>query len=161
MKSSFGTSLLILGLAVGLGLSGCSKNDEKAADGTERVKLKELRGLSARVPTKTRISKNAVGIGVMLKGETVSMTVGPEVDIDAKTLEDAKKNAASYKPKSLSGEELSDGYILTYESADDSGTIYWLVGRRVIDGSAYTCGVRSTKKEHQQTAITICKSLRS
>ena len=136
---------------------GCPK---KEPDGQNTLTLQGLPGLTVQAPAETKVSKNAVGIGVMLKGPGVSMTIGTQLDVDAKTLEEAKKNAESYSPADMSDEQLSDGYILTYTSKGDMGTNYWLVGRRKIGDTAYSCGVSSPKKEHQQSAIAICKSLK-
>ena len=153
------TSMVALVLIGALG-AGCSKDGSShAADGTTTLTLEDLRRLQVRVPKDTKVSKNAVGIGVMLKGPKVSMTIGPEVDVDAADLEGAKKNARSYSPSDVEGEALKDGYILTYTNKGSMGTNYWLVGRRTIDGTAYTCGVSSPKEVHQKTAIAICKSL--
>lgn len=149
---------VIVGVAtLGLVSSACSKGAQQ--DGTVRLELEGLPDLEARVPSGTTMSKNAVGIGVMLKGPGVSMTIGPALEVDAASLEDAKHNAQSYAPEDVEGQTLSDGYILTYESTGSTGTNYWLVGRRTFADAAYTCGVSSPKKEHQQSAIAICKSL--
>ncbi len=143
---------------VALGLAGpaCSKSEQ---DGVVKVDLEGLSGLEAWVPPGTRVNRNAVGIGVMLKGSGVSMTIGPALEIDAPSLEEAKHNAKSYSAESVEGETLPDGYILTYENAGSMGVNYWLVGRRELAGVAYSCGVRSPKKEHQRSGVAICKSL--
>ncbi|MBT8495888.1 MAG: hypothetical protein KJO07_22785 [Deltaproteobacteria bacterium] len=146
--------------AFGLASPGCSNDrDGEASYGKVTLALEDVPGVEARVPAATKVSKNAVGLGVMLKGPGVSMTIGPAVDVDAATLEDAKKNAQSFSPTEIEGEELADGYILTYRNEGSMGKNYWLVGRRKIGGAAYSCGVSSPKKSHQQSAIAICKSL--
>ena len=143
--------------ALGLAAPACSTN--AAGDGTVKQELDGLPGVEVRIPEGTRVSKNAVGFGVMLKGPGVSMTIGAALDVDATTLEEAKENAQSYSPTNLEGETLPDGYLLTYENQGSMGTTYWLVGRRRLGNVAYSCGVRSPKKDHQQSAIAICKSL--
>ena len=155
MKSTIAMAGL---LALGFTSIGCAKKADN--DGTKTVALEGLPKLTARVPIGTEVSKNAVGIGVMLKGPGVSMTIGPDLEVDAASLEAATKNAESYSPTNLASETLDDGYILTYESDSDMGTNYWLVGRRQFSDAAYSCGVSSPKKDHQQSAIEICKSLR-
>lgn len=144
---------------VALGLVGlaCSKTSE---DGSVTVELEGLPDLQAQVPAETRVADNAMDLGVMLKGPGVSMTISPFRAVDASTLDEAKKNAEAFSPKNLEGETLPDGFILTYESNGKTGATYWLVGRREIEGVAYSCGVRSPKKAHQQSAIAICKSLK-
>ena len=139
-----------------LGLA-CSKGER---DGQVTLALEGMAGLEVRAPTGTKVSKNAVGLGVMLKGPGVSMTIGSQIDVDAKTLDEAEKNAKAYAPSEVKGERLPDGYILTYTNQGSVGANYWLVGRRLIDGTAYSCGVSSPKKEHQQSGIAICKSLK-
>ena len=134
----------------------CSKEGE---DGSVTMALDGLSELEARVPAETRVAKNAVGVGVMLKGPGVSMTIGPFRDGDPATLDAAKENAEAYSPVNVEEEKLADGYILTYENEGSMGTNYWLVGRREIEDVAYVCGVRSPQKAHQQSAIAICKSL--
>lgn len=141
--------------ACGLFGLACSKEREGVT-----VTLDGLPGLEADVPAGTRVAKAALGTGVMLKGPGVSMTIGPFRDVDASNLGEAKKNAEAFAPKNVEGEKLSDGYILTYENEGSMGTNYWLVGRRKIEDAAYSCGVRSPEKAHQQNAIAICKSLR-
>jgi hypothetical protein len=143
--------------AFGFAGPACSKRSD---DGTTTVALEGLPDLEAQVPAETRVAKDAMGIGVMLKGPGVSMTISPsQRDVDPSNLAEAKKNAEAYSPKAMKEEQLSDGYILTYESQGSTGTNYWLVGRRKIEGISYSCGVRSPKKEHQQSAVAICKSL--
>ena len=142
---------------VALGLVGaCSKGEP---GGPVTLSLQGLPGLKVQAPSGTEARENALGIGVMLTGPDVSMTIGPAVTDDAESLEDAKKNAEAYSPTNVDGEALTDGYVLTYESETDIGTNYWLVGRREFPGAAYSCGVSSPKKAHQQSAIAICKSL--
>lgn len=137
--------------------SACSKRGE---EGTMTVALDGLPDLEARVPAETRVTRNAAGAGVMLKGPGVSMTIATaQRGVDPADVAEAKKNAENYAPRATKEEDLSDGFILTYESKGSTGTNYWLVGRREIEGVSYACGVRSPKKEHQQTAVTICKSL--
>jgi len=149
---------VMAGLAtLGLSAAGCAK--QETPDGTAMLALEGLPGLEARVPAGTQASKNAMGIGVMLQGPDVSVTIGPDLDGDAANLDQAKKNAQAYSPTDLEGETLSDGYVLTYTSEADGRVNYWLVGRRRFVDTAYTCGVSSPKKAHQQTAIAICKSL--
>lgn len=149
--------VVIAGLAA-FGLAGLACANDDGRDAT--VTLEGLPGLEARVPVGTKVSKNAMGIGVMLKGPGVSVTVGPAMTGDARSLAAAEKNAQSYAPTGVEGETLPDGYILTYQSEGSTGTNYWLVGRREFTNVAYTCGVSSPKKAHQHSAIAICKSLK-
>ena len=135
---------------------GCPKSP---AEGQVKLKLEGLPGLEVHAPAGTQVRKNAVGIGVMLTGPGVSMTIGPALDVDATDLEQAKKNAETYSPKNIAGETLPDGYILTYENEGSTGANFWLVGRRKFADTPYSCGVSSPKKEHQQSAIPICKSM--
>ncbi len=143
-----------------LGLVCAACHTDEARDGMVTVELDGLPGLEAHVPAGTKMHDNAVGIGVMLTGPQVSMTVGPALGSDASDLEQAKRNAASYSPTNLEGETLPDGYVLTYESEGATGINYWLVGRRELGDRAYSCGVSSPKKAHQTSAVAICKSLR-
>lgn len=87
------------------------------------------------------------------------MTIGPALDVDAATLEQAKETAQTYSATDVKSELLPDGFILTYTSEGSMGVNYWLVGRRELDDGAYTCGVSSPKQAHQKSAIAICKSL--
>ena len=152
-------NMAIAGMAVfGLAAVACTKG--AGGDGSDMRELAGLPGLKARIPADTVVSKNAVGLGVMLKGAGISMTIGPELDVDAPSLDQAKQNAQSYAPQNLEGETLADGYILTYENQGSVGTTYWLVGRRKFSDAAFTCGVSSPKKAHQLSAIAICKSLK-
>ena len=95
----------------------------------------------------------------MLTGPGVSMTISPSNGLDGADLEGAKKNAADYEPTNIKGEELSDGYILTYQNRGKMGDNYWLVGRRTVDDKAYLCGVTSPQETHQRSGVAICKSL--
>lgn len=147
----------VVAVLFALGMLGaCSKGER---DGTVTLSLQGLPGLEVRAPSGTEAQENAIGIGVMLTGPDVSMTIGPAVTDDAESLDDAKKNAVAYSPTNMDGQTLPDGYVLTYESEGATGTNYWLVGRRELGGAAYSCGVSSPKKAHQQSAIAICKSL--
>ena len=152
------TMSVIAAAALGITISGCAKDG--APEGMTVVALEGLPGLEAWVPNGTKVSKNAVGIGVMLAGPGVSMTVGRALDVDAATLEQAEENAQAYAATNLEPRTLPDGYILTYENVGSTGTNYWLVGRRELEGTAYSCGVSSPKKEHQQSAVAICESLK-
>ncbi len=147
-------------LLAALSMASLACNRNAPDDGHIAIAFDGMPGLSAHAPSGTEVARNAVGLGVMLKGPDVSMTIGTLYEGDPETLEEAKKNAQSYSPTNLETEELSDGFILTYTSEGNMGTNYWLVGRRNIDGKTYTCGVKSPKKPHQQTAIAICKSLK-
>ena len=140
-------------------LGGLACNDAGQSSTSSTVVLERVDGLTARVPAGTTVSDNAVGIGAMLKGPGVSMTIGRALDVDAKNLDEAEKNAQAYEPKDLEGVKLSDGFILTYRAAASTGEDYWLVGRRRIGNVSYTCGVSSPKQAHQRSAIEICKSL--
>ncbi|MEX1367884.1 MAG: hypothetical protein AB1Z98_32445 [Nannocystaceae bacterium] len=151
--------MLIAG-SLALGLAGLACTNDEGRDGTVTLTLEGLAGLEAQVPAGTVVSNNAMGIGVMLTGPGVSVTVGPALDVDARSLAAAKKNAESYAPTNVEEEALPDGYILTYESEGSSGPNYWLVGRRELTNAVYSCGVRSPKKAHQRSAIAICKSLK-
>jgi len=150
---------MLIGLTV-MATAGLACSSKKKSDGQITLALDGLPKLEAQVPDGTEMSRNAVGLGVMLKGPEVSMTIGKQTEGDADSLEEAKDIAQSYSPEDMKHETLPDGFILTYTNQGNMGTNYWLVGRRVIDEIAYSCGVKSTKKAHQQSAIAICKSLK-
>lgn len=152
-------TMVIAGLLVlGLAEFACANDDGR--DAMVTLTLEGLSGLEAQVPAGTVVSENAMGIGIMLTGPGVSITVGRALDVDARSLAAAKKNAESYAPRDVEGEALPDGYILTYESEGSTGTNYWLVGRRELTNVVYSCGVSSPKKAHQRSGVAICKSLK-
>lgn len=153
MKGTVMFASLVMLASVGL---GCPK---KEPEGKVTLSLDNMPELVVTAPEGTTVSKNALGLGVMLQGPGVSMTVGKREASDPRTLDEAKKNAESYSPKDMKVEDLSDGFILTYTNEGNMGVNYWLVGRRVIDGTTYTCGVKSPKQEHQTSGVAICKSL--
>ena len=146
---------------LGLAEFACSKRDqtEELPAGHRLLVLEGLDGLKVQVPEGTKAGKAPVGDGVMLTGPGVSTTISPSNGMDGTDLEVAKKNAADYEPTDITGEELPDGYILTYKNRGNMGDNYWLVGRRKVDGRAYTCGVASPREAHQRSGIAICKSL--
>lgn len=87
-----------------------------------------------------------------------TLTVALAVPPFPKTLAIAKSESTSKAPTNMKEETLADGWLLTFESNQDSS--FYLQGRREIEGKAFRCFTSSSTAAGQEAAFRACKSLR-
>jgi hypothetical protein len=143
--------------------TGCSKKsgDAGASSGATKaaaVKLPKV-ALQIDVPGETLVSDGMSAQSNLVNGESIGAL---EVDLADKpqTLDEAKADAADFKPRNLKEEKLADGWALTYENTGSAGTNYFVQVRRDIGGKTYTCSTTGSKPDQAQAVLAACKSLR-
>jgi hypothetical protein len=160
-----------LALVIVLSLVGCGKSDKGegskgGGDGKGAAKPAAAAATAlGKVPLKADLPAGAevgdgIGGGVMVQAPGLVFSVNEEGEMDAKTLDDEKKNAEMYTPKNIQTETLSDGWVLTFENEGGAGKNYWVTVHREIGGKKYRCSTTATLPEQQANAVKACKSLK-
>ncbi len=137
--------------------SGDSGSGAAAAKATA-VKLPKV-GLQLDIAGETMVSDGMEKVSNMVNGEAIGAL---EVDLADKpqTLDEAKTDAADFKPRNLKEEKLADGWALSYENTGSAGTNYFVRVRRDIAGKSYTCSTTGSQASQAQAVLAACKSLR-
>jgi len=98
-------------------------------------------------------------------GESVMVTGGVlgamsvEIATEAKTLDQGKEDADLYSPQNVKAEELSDGWLLTFENDGGFGKHVWVMSVRKIGDKHYSCGTTASTVEQQTAVANACRSL--
>lgn len=146
--------------------TGCDKKAEKEGEGGEdkgaKSSIQDLgkTGLKAEIPSGAKVGKAIVGEGVMVQAPGLVVTVEKAGASRPKTVEEAKKEAEMYTPKSIETEELSDGWTFSFENKGSMGTNYFVWVRRKIGDVDYWCSTTGSKPEQKKNTLSLCKSLK-
>ncbi len=122
------------------------------------VKLPKV-GLQLDIAGETMVSDGMGAQSNMVNGEAIG-ALEVEVAEKPQTLDEAKADAADYKPRNLKEEKLADGWALSYDNTGSMGTNYFVHVRRDLGGKSYTCSTTGSKPDQAQAVLAACKSLR-
>ncbi|MGE5181966.1 MAG: hypothetical protein ACM31C_07880 [Acidobacteriota bacterium] len=152
---------IVLFASATLVTTACSKKSGDAGSAAAKaaaVKLPNV-GLQLEIPGETMVSDGMEKVSNMVNGEAIGAL---EVDLADKpqTLDEAKTDAADFKPRNLKEEKLADGWALSYENTGSAGTNYFVRVRRDIAGKSYTCSTTGSQAAQAQAVLAACKSLR-
>ncbi len=152
---------IVLFASATLVTTACSKKSGDSAATPAKaaaVKLPKV-GLQLDIPGETMVSDGMGAQSNMVNGEAIGAL---EVDLadKPKSLDEAKTDAADYKPRNVKEEKLADGYALSYENTGGAGTNYFVEVRRDIAGKSYTCSTTGSQAAQAQAVLAACKSLR-
>ncbi len=110
-------------------------------------------------PAGSAVREPIVGRGDMVQGPGLVVTFREPTEDSPSTLA-AARAAAGDDAEDVVEEELDDGWLLSWTGQGGSGPIHRLLGRREVDGRAFTCEATSSRIEQRAAAATACKSVR-
>jgi hypothetical protein len=124
-------------------------------------KLDKL-GLQIDVPGEAIVGDGIGANSAMVNSTAIGGVTIEEADSSTpKTLKAAKSDAQMFKPSNVQGDQLPDGYWLTFQNTGSMGTNYWVKTVHKIGKKTYTCeGVPDTA-DKAAAALAACKTLRS
>jgi hypothetical protein len=146
---------------MGAALVAAFQGGTAAPQGVHTTKLDKL-GVQLDAPGEALVSD---GIGpksaMIIDAAVGGLSVGEAPTFTAKTLKAAKSEAQMFKPHNLQGQEIADGYWLTFENTGSLGTNYWVKTVHRIGKKTFTCDATSDTAEKSSAALTACKTLRA
>jgi hypothetical protein len=137
---------------------GCSKSGD-SGDKPAPLTLAKL-GLQAEAPAGSNVGDGIMGDGLLIQGEDLVVSVELASAKRSKTIKEDQADTSMYSPINVKTENLTDGWIHSFENKGPMGTNYFVHARREISGKTYWCETTSSSPEQRQNALNFCKSLK-
>ncbi|MEM7158766.1 MAG: hypothetical protein AAF799_38345 [Myxococcota bacterium] len=128
------------------------------AEGMAKLALPEL-GLHAVAPTGTTVGPAAIEGGTLVRASDFVAIVIPAADPRPATAEAATKHRALRSRRNVKTETLDDGWVVTFQEANEWGPVYFAQVRRELAGKAVWCESASGGPRVQAETVEFCSSL--